>query len=54
MRVPLSCSVATRGETHIPNVTAAAPDWSGLGWLAPFIVIFLLIAFAGFRCRDIL
>ena len=38
---------------HIPNVAASAPDWSGLGWLAVFFVVFLTVGFAGWRRRDI-
>lgn len=40
--------------SHVPNVTATSPDWSGLGWLAAFTVLFLVVAFAGFRRRDIM
>jgi ABC-2 type transport system permease protein len=39
---------------HIPNVTDAAPAWSGLVCLAGFVVLFTTIGFAGFRRRDIL
>jgi len=32
---------------HVPNVSAASPDWTGLAWLTGFIAIFLAIGFAG-------
>lgn len=38
---------------HIPNVTALAPDWAGLGWLGGIAVALLVVGFAGFRRRDI-
>ncbi len=38
---------------HVPNVTATAPDWSGLAWLAMVIVALTAVAYAGFRRRDI-
>ena len=38
---------------HVPNVTAASPEWAGLGWLAGFFVVFLTIGFVGFRRRDV-
>ena len=38
---------------HIPYVTAADPDWSGLGWITLFTLGFLAIGFAGFRRRDL-
>lgn len=38
---------------HIPNVTDASPDWSGLGWISLVTVAFLVIGFAGFRRRDL-
>ncbi|MEI2774647.1 MAG: multidrug ABC transporter permease [Tetrasphaera sp.] len=39
---------------HVPIVNAAAPDWSGLGWLALAILVFLTVGFAGYRRRDII
>jgi ABC-2 type transport system permease protein len=39
---------------HVPNVAASTPDWTGLVWLALFAVLFLAIAFGGYRRRDIL
>ena len=39
---------------HIPVVVAASPTWSGLAWLAGFLVLFLAVGFVGFRRRDIL
>jgi ABC-2 type transport system permease protein len=39
---------------HVPNVTAASPDWAGLGQLTLTLLLFLAIGFAGFRRRDIL
>jgi ABC-2 type transport system permease protein len=38
---------------HIPNVTAASPEWSGLGWLAVVTVAFLVVGFTGYRNRNI-
>ncbi|ONH23311.1 multidrug ABC transporter permease [Pseudofrankia asymbiotica] len=38
---------------HVPNVTAAAPDWPGLAWLTGVAALFLVVAFTGFRRRDI-
>lgn len=39
---------------HVPDVTSAAPGWSGLGWLVLATVVFLAIAFTGYRRRDLL
>lgn len=39
---------------HVPNVTAASPDWAGLAQLTVVVLVFLAIGFAGFRSRDIL
>jgi ABC-2 type transport system permease protein len=39
---------------HVPTVTAAGPAWSGLGWLAGAIAVFLVIAFTGYRRRNII
>lgn len=39
---------------HVPNVTAASPDWAGLAWLTAFGALFLTIAFVGFRRRDVI
>jgi ABC-2 type transport system permease protein len=38
---------------HVPNVTAASPDWAGLAWLIAFAALFLIIGFVGYRRRDI-
>ncbi|MFZ1382084.1 MAG: hypothetical protein WAS54_04755 [Scrofimicrobium sp.] len=38
---------------HIPNVTAAPVDWSGLGWISLFTLGFIAVGFIGFRRRDI-
>ncbi|MBA4608440.1 multidrug ABC transporter permease [Aeromicrobium sp. Marseille-Q0843] len=38
---------------HVPDVTSASPEWSGLAWLVGFIAVFTTIGFAGFRRRDI-
>ena len=38
---------------HVPNVTAAAPDWSGMAWLALALAVLTAIGFVGFRRRDI-
>jgi ABC-2 type transport system permease protein len=39
---------------HVPAVTAADPGWTGLAWLAAATAGFLLVAFTGFRRRDVL
>lgn len=39
---------------HVPAVTAASPDWTGLAWLAGVLVLFLTVGFVGFRRRDLL
>jgi ABC-2 type transport system permease protein len=39
---------------HVPNVTAASPDWTGLVWLTAVVVLFLAVGFAGFRRRDVI
>lgn len=38
---------------HIPQVTAASPDWAGLLWVTLFTAAFLAIGLAGFRRRDL-
>lgn len=38
---------------QVPDVTAANPDWTGLGVVAAAFVVFTAIAFIGFRRRDI-
>lgn len=38
---------------RVPNVTAPAPDWTGLAVVGAAFVVFTAIAFAGFRRRDI-
>lgn len=38
---------------HVPNVTAAAPDWVGLFMVVAAFAGFTVLAFAGFRRRDI-
>lgn len=38
---------------HVPNVTADSPNWSGLYWVSAIAIVFLIIAFVGFRRRDI-
>lgn len=38
---------------HVPNVTAAAPDWSGLAWLTLIGLALLAVAFTGFHRRDL-
>ena len=38
---------------HVPNVTAASPDWVGLVWLSGIVVLLSVVGFAGFRRRDI-
>ncbi|AXH96460.1 ABC transporter permease [Ornithinimicrobium avium] len=39
---------------HVPVVSAADPAWSGLAWLTLPLALFLVVAFVGFRRRDIL
>lgn len=39
---------------HVPHVTAAQPEWGGLGALVLVVVALLAVAFAGFRRRDVL
>ena len=39
---------------HVPNVTAASQDWTGLAWLSGVVVLLLVVGFAGFRRRDII
>lgn len=38
---------------HVPAVVLPDPDWSGLGWVSLVTLLFLGVAFAGFRRRDI-
>ena len=38
---------------HVPSVTAADPDWSGLGWVSLVTVVLLVVGFAGLRRRDL-
>lgn len=38
---------------HVPTVTEADPDWSGLGWISLVTVAFVVLGFAGFRRRDL-
>lgn len=38
---------------HVPDVTAASPDWSGLGWLSLVTTLLLVVGLAGFRRRDV-
>jgi ABC-2 type transport system permease protein len=39
---------------HVPNITATGPDWSGLGWVTVVAVVLTVVAFAGFRRRDVI
>jgi ABC-2 type transport system permease protein len=39
---------------HVPNVTAASPDWTGLVWLCGIAVLLSAIGFAGYRRRDVI
>ncbi len=39
---------------HVPNVTAGSPDWSGLGWVVLVGLAFTVVAFTGFRRRDVI
>lgn len=39
---------------HVPNVTAASPEWSGLVWLLAIVAALLAVAFTGYRRRNIL
>lgn len=38
---------------HVPSVSAEPLGWMGLVWLMALTVLFLVIAFAGYRRRDI-
>jgi ABC-2 type transport system permease protein len=38
---------------HVPDVSAAAPEWAGLAGLGLVVVAFLVVAFTGFRGRDV-
>jgi ABC-2 type transport system permease protein len=38
---------------HVPNVSAAAVDWSGLGWISLVTLGLLLVGTVGFRRRDL-
>jgi ABC-2 type transport system permease protein len=38
---------------HVPNVTAASPDWAGLALLTAVGALFLAVGFVGYRRRDI-
>lgn len=38
---------------HVPDVAAASPDWSGLGWITLVTVGLLAVGTAGFRRRDL-
>jgi ABC-2 type transport system permease protein len=38
---------------HVPNVTAASPDLTGLGWLGLVATALIAAGFAGFRRRDV-
>ncbi|MEV6349211.1 multidrug ABC transporter permease [Actinoplanes sp. NPDC051851] len=39
---------------HVPTVTAAGVDWSGLAWVGAVTVLFTVVGFAGFRRRDVI
>ena len=39
---------------HVPSVTAAHPDWGGLGLLLVVVLALLAVGFAGFRRRDVM
>ena len=39
---------------HVPDVTAAEVDWSGIGWLLLVAVGLWTVGFVGFRRRDLL
>ena len=38
---------------HVPAVTSAVPDWSGMVWLLGIATVLTVVAFAGFRRRDV-
>lgn len=38
---------------HVPDVSAAQPDWWGLGGVGVVVVVLIALGFAGFRRRDI-
>jgi len=37
----------------VPNVAAADPDWSGLGWIGLVAGLLVVVGFLGFRRRDL-
>ncbi|GAA2639418.1 ABC transporter permease [Paractinoplanes durhamensis] len=39
---------------HVPNVTVAAPGWAGLAGVGLVAVLLTVVAFAGFRRRDVI
>lgn len=38
---------------HVPDVSAAQPDWWGLGGVGVVVVVLIALGFAGFRRRDV-
>jgi len=38
---------------HVPNVTGADVDWTGLAWISLFTVGFIVVGRQGFRNRDL-
>ena len=38
---------------HVPNVTAASVDLTGLLWITLVTAVLLVVGFAGFRRRDL-
>jgi ABC-2 type transport system permease protein len=38
---------------HVPDVTAARPDWSGLTYLSVVALALTVAGFLGFRRRDV-
>ncbi|GCE75548.1 ABC transporter permease [Cellulomonas biazotea] len=38
---------------HVPHMTAADPDYTGLGWVTLVTAVLLTVGFTGFRRRDL-
>jgi ABC-2 type transport system permease protein len=39
---------------HVPNVTAAAVDWTGMGWVSLVAALLTVVGFVGFSRRDVI
>jgi ABC-2 type transport system permease protein len=38
---------------HVPNITAASPDWTGFACLVAIAAASTVVGFIGFRRRDV-